>query len=264
MSEESPEVRAVRIPLMVWNAACRHVGSTAELTGAEWAGLRAAGLAGPDDEIDARWRGLIHDYLVAPTSLQCVAGHNGLLYRSALAIGTTNICVLERFTTERAANGALVPVAHDELLEVAVTRAHPWLLLRRVLPPLDTLRAPSRQTGEPSAAPVSLDPATAEWLRSRAAEIQGPELIEELKQRASGPLRGLLESEDASVAYVLVNRVGKAIQVAAAWYLASAHSLYRATFAPEPPFEQVRPGDLAFTFDWHLLGALDARGVRAN
>lgn len=260
MVDEPDAVHATRLPLAVWNAACRAVGGDAPgLNDDDWQHLAQAGIASAPGTLDERWRGLIASYLDTDVSFRVVATYNGLLYRSSLALGAGNVCVLQRYKTETQPDGSRLAVAHDDLVEVAATTGHPWLLLSRVIPPLGTLTAPAHQTSAASATPVRLDDATRERVKTQLAATPDADVAEVLAA-ASDTVADVL-SADAMVTYVMTAGSGENPVIGAAWYLASAERVYRATFGGDPAWEEVRPGDLAFTFEWHLLGAQTAVGA---
>ena len=258
---DSPEVRARRIARPLWNLACRAVGGDADsLTADGWGALIPGGLATGPDQIAEGWQGLIESYLNTPVAFRVVSTYQGLLYEASLAIGPASVCVLERFKTRPGPDGGERPVAHDEQLEVAATTGHPLLLLQRVLPPAAELRVPALQTSAINAVPVTLDPATGERLAAVLAANPDADAAE-LARQVTGSLAALLAPGEAQVAFTLTAQVASGPMLAGAWYVASQGRLFRATFAEGPPFEEVRPGDLAFTFDWQLRGAMDALGA---
>lgn len=260
----SPAIHAVRLPLAAWNAACRRVGGDeAPLTDANVTALVASGLAGEDGVVKERWAGLIASYLDAPSSVRASATYGNLLYRASVALGQASICVLERFTTRADDQGGVETIQRDDDLEISVTTGHPWTLLRRVLPPLDNLRASSRQTAPGNAAPVSVPEPILAWAQEQCRTHPADQVLEALQRRSSGRLHDLLQADDASVSYVWTTQTSRGPHLGLAWYLASPDHLFRATFSDDHPFEEVNPGDLAFTFDWHLLGALDALAAPA-
>lgn len=260
---QSSDIHAVRLPLDTWNNACLLVAGEATLTAEDWSGLIDAGLAEGPGALDARWAGLIGSYLDTPSSLSISSTYGGLLYRATLALGPANVCVLERFITQTQPDGSVETMSRDDLLEVSVSQAHPWALLRRVLPPLTTVQADPRQTSSANAEPVVVPAAVLEWAQEQCRTHPADHVLETLKQRSSGALHDFFEADDASISYVWTTRSPRGTQLALAWYLASEHHLYRATFGDGAPFEQVAPGDLAFTFEWHLLGVLDALSTPA-
>jgi hypothetical protein len=262
MTEAPAPVQAARVPLAAWNAACLAVGGDAgSVPDAAWQQLADAGLASEPGVLDERWADLIARYLATPISLSCVAQYNGLQYRSSIAIGTASVCVLERFKLEQGPDGSWSPTARDADLEVSATLGDPWLLLRRVIPPLAPLQAPAHQTASHNAVPVRVDEALGERIAGIVAERPDANVADVLRREGDAALQELFAADEAGVAYVLIAATPERPLVAQAWYAASQDALFRATFAADPPFEKVRPGDLAFTFLWHLLGAQDALGL---
>ena len=259
---EDTEVRTRRVHLTAWNAACRAVGGDSEgLAEDDWALLIAEGLASTPSTLNTRWHGLIASYLNTRLSVRCAAAFSGQLHRATMAVGPASVCVLERRRIETQSDGSLLAVERDELLEVSVTLGQPWLLMQRFVPPLETLRAPARETSRRSAKPVALAEATRERLRRIIAENPDSDPIALLNQHGSDEIRDLLAVDDATVAYLMTAATGERAVLGAGWYNASPRQLFRATFRADPPWEEVRPGDLAFSFQWHLMGALDALGV---
>lgn len=262
---QQSDIHAMRVPLSAWNAACRIVGDpTATPDESDWAALVASGIATAPGALNERWVDLIRSYLTTPSSLAVSATYADMLYRSTLALGSLNVCVLERFTTRTTPEGEVETVARDDELEVSMTQGHPWTLLRRVLPPLPTVQAPPRQTAAANAEPVRVPAAVAEWAQEQCRTHSSHEVLRTLQQRSSGRLHDFLEADDASIAYAWTTESARGTSLAFAWYLASADHLFRATFRDDPAFEVVGPGDLAFTFEWHLLGVLDALTAAAK
>ena len=262
---QQADIHAKRVPLHAWNAACRLVGdATTSPSEDDWAALVAAGVATAPGALDDRWVDLITSYLNTPSSLAVTATYAGMMYRSTLALGSLNVCVLERFTTRATDDGGIETVNRDDALEVSVTQGHPWALLRRVLPPLPTVQAPPRQTAAANAEPVRVPAQIAEWALEQSKTHSSHEVLRTLQQRSSGRLHDFFEADDASIAYAWTTESARGTSLAFAWYLASKDHLFRATFRDDPAFEEVRPGDLAFTFEWHLLGVLDALSTPAK
>ena len=261
---ETPSIHATRLPLRAWNSACRLVGGDPiPLDEDDRAALTASPLVAEGTTLDDRWSGLIASYLGSPSSVRISASHGGLLYRTSLALGVANVCVLERFTTRPTSAGGLATVNRDDHLEVSVTTGHPWTLLRRVLPPLANLRADSRQTSSRTATPVQIPDAVLAWAQEQCLTHPSEQVLATLRERSSGRLHDFLSADGASVSYAWTTQTPRGPSLALAWYVASPEHLFRATFAEDHPFEEVHAGDLAFTFDWHLLGALDALGAPA-
>lgn len=254
-----PTIRTTRVLRPLWNAACAAVGGEPEaVTLADWAALTDAGIATGPDRIDEVWAELIGAYLDAPVVCNSAASYGGLLYEATLAIdaGPAAVCVLQRFETAAQPDGTSAPVARDELLEVAVGVGDPWELLRRVLPPVETLRAPARQTAAANAHPVTLPAGARDAVSAALAAQPTADPVRLVRDNAVGLVAELLAAQ-AQVGLRFAGSNGDRAVVGASWYLASAEHLFRATFAGDPAWEEVRPGDLAFSFAVQLAGARD-------
>lgn len=262
MSAQAPELRVVRLPLTAWNAACEAVrnDASASYSSAVLAELIQYGLVSADGVLADDWRQIIQAYQKAPIDFLFVSSYRDMVFEARVALAGVNICVAERYRTEPAADGTLVKVAHDRLVEVSMTYADPWNLVVRVLPPLPSLRAPARQTSEANARPIVVPDSVKE--RARALIDAQPTMTAaaalEEAAGASDEVRALLDEVEASVTFLGTYGTETAAGAAMGSYLASADGLYRAQFTVDAGWYEVAPGDLAYAFMWHRLGALDA------
>lgn len=254
---EVEELAAVRVPREAWDAAC---------AAAEQPEPPRLSLLSPPGTLEGRWHDLVAAYLAAPIVFRFSSTYGDVLFEATLALGSgLNVCVLERHKVRPVADGTLQKVGRDPLLEVAVTTSHPWRLVRRVLPPLDELRAPAQRTQSASERPVALDEAT----RAQVAAVLAAEptlTASDALARAGALPPVVAEAMQAEVAasWLLTVAGDEGTGVGIGTYLASPGHLYRGSAGADPVWSEVLPGDLAAEFEWQLLGALDVVTARAG
>ncbi len=268
MPESRADLMVVRLPLATWNDACRAAARPDAPQGLllapppaddlDWDALAAHGLATSRGALDPRWRSLLAAYLDSRVAFRLSSSYGDMRFEAVLAVGSPHVCVTERFKTRPGSDGTVSTVAHDPAVEVAISGDHPWTLVRRVLPPLEVLRAEAKQTPRSAEVPLVVQPEL--QAKVRAAKAAEPQLTtSDALRRASGVPDAVAAALDTTALTTwLVTAAtpgGTAVGVGA--YAGSPERLYRASFAGGPAWEQVEPGDLAYGFDWHLLGALD-------
>lgn len=253
------ELVAHRITIDAWNALCFATGPGGPEPGPplDWNELTEAGIATEPGTLEPLWERLLDAWANSPVVFRITSTYRDLAYEAVLAVGALNVCVLKRSRIE-AAGATLRKVAHDPYLEVAVTAGHPWRLVRRVLPPLETLRATPKQSPASQTFPLTLsDQTRADVI---AACTAGTELSTAEALRSAGippHINAALDAE-ASTSWLLTVAAGETVGVGLGSYMASGEHLYRATFGTQVAWDEVRPGDLGYCFEFHLLGAMDA------
>ncbi len=249
-----------RITIDTWNALCLATnpdGPDLSLP-LDWNELIEAGIATEPETLEPLWERLLEVWATSPVVFRLTSTYRDLAYEAVLAVGALNVCVLKRSRTEAAADATLRKVAHDPHLEVAATAGHPWRLVRRVLPPLETLRAAPKQSPASATLPLTLsDQARADVIAAFTAD---PELstAEALRSADIPPHINAALDAEASTSWLLTVATGETMGVGLGSYTASEEHLYRATFGPQITWDEVRPGDLGYCFEFHLLGAMDA------
>lgn len=254
---DSPEVLARHISKAVWNAACHAAnGAPEQVTDEGWQALIDAGLAVAPGVLEEHWAGLIEGYLNSPITVRATATYDQTAADISMSVGRASVCVIERSQLGLDADGAAGIVATDPLLDVAMTTGHPWLLLRRGVPPLATLQAAPQQTTAATAKPVSLDPATRASLAAYLAEHPDGDLVAAVRASGDERVRELLAADGAMFTFFFAMATDP-VATGRALYIGTPEHLYRATSDDDAPWEEVAAGDLAFSFQWFLMGAGD-------
>lgn len=173
IAAENPAVRVGLIRAVAWSGAVEKLRGTVPAEDdlrLEWEG---AGLLTPEGELVADWARALRVTQDSLAGSQVVSVFDGVVFSATLfRLDDDLVCVTARATHDESGQ---IDAVHP-LLEVALgPAADPWLLLRRVLPPLDELRADPRETRPGEAAPLSLNGVEIpEQLRadpSRGAEV---------------------------------------------------------------------------------------------
>lgn len=244
IAAENPAVRVGLIRAVAWSGAVAQLRGTVPADDdlrLEWEG---AGLITPEGEIVTDWARALRVTQDSVNGAQVVSTFDGVAFSATLfRLDDDLVCVTARATQDETGS---IDAVHP-LLEVALGPASdPWLLLRRVLPPLAELRADPRETGPGEAAPLSLNGVEIpEHLRSDPA--RGAAEVTQLPTLPAA-VADAVDPRATVFAYTLRGDGGRAQQSNRAWALGKK-DLYRV----EPDTAQVLrvpAGDLG-----HLLSS---------
>lgn len=241
---ENPLVKVGLIGAAAWSSAVQSIRGTIP-TGDEMMRLQweAAGIVTPDGELDPEWARTISVTQGSLRGAEVVSVYEHMVFAATVLVGDgTVVCVTARGATEEVDGAEKITAVHP-MLEVAMApSAQAWLLLRRVLPPLDALRAEPRPTA----------PGEVELLTLDGVEI--PETMKASQETFSTHFVNLptlptavvdaVEDPVATVfAYMLGVDGGKVRQSSQAWSLGS-RGLYRVD-SDTAAVGKVPHGDLA-------------------
>lgn len=156
---ENPAVRVGLIRATAWGDAVEKIRGTVpvddELVRLEW---EAAGIVDDSGALDRNWATALRVTQEAVAGAEVVSMHDGVAFSATLFVRDVDlVCVTARATYVEDDDGVHIDAVHP-MLEVALAPAvDPWLLLRRVLPPVEALRAAPREPGVSEVARLSLD-----------------------------------------------------------------------------------------------------------
>lgn len=163
IAAENPAVKVGMIRATAWSEAVQQLRGSVptgdEMLGLEW---EAAGIVGPDGALDPDWARALRVTQDAQVGAEVVSVYRGIVFSATLfSLGADLVCVTARATFREddldGATATVIDTVHP-MLEVALApSADPWLLLRRVLPPLDALRADPRAPEASEVTPLELD-----------------------------------------------------------------------------------------------------------
>jgi len=154
---------------------------TEEAAAAAWAELDGLGLSPAAGEVQREWLAAVALLFAAPLTVAARATYQGTSTTSAIGLrGGRGIAVHQRQLSEATGAGTVVTGSED-LVEVTLfDEVKLWPALRRLLPPLEAVRAPAK------AAPLGSTP---------AAVLGADTDLNALPE----PAAGLVSSEDANV-----------------------------------------------------------------
>lgn len=117
----------------------------------------AAGIITPEG-IDPQWERALRLAQTSTVGVEIVATYSGVTFDAMLFFsGPDALCVTARAKVEERPHGLEVTGA-DPMLEVALaSSADPWVLMRRILPPLEIARAQPRLPRSDEIEPVTFD-----------------------------------------------------------------------------------------------------------
>lgn len=137
---------------------------------AAWQTLLTAGVAADVGKLAPGWSDLLRAHAEAPITVSVTAAHDGLAHRGEVKVGEqATSSFLRRYQTRDEDSAGLRATSIDSSAEFCCTEPHQaWPLVRRLLPPLDVLRAKPRQTppGERRVRPIIPAPDQLERLKS--------------------------------------------------------------------------------------------------
>lgn len=243
ITSENPSVRVGLIGAKAWSEAVAKVhgslpSDAEEMMALEW---EAAGIVDPDRQPDTDWMRALEVTRKAAIGAEVVSVYEAMVFSGTLLVdGDDVVCVTARAAFEE--EGERQVTAVHPMLEVAIApRKLVWLLLRRVLPPLDELRAEPRETQPGDIEPLTLD------------GVEIPESIQADPEKFSAHLVHLpglpaalydaLEPTAEVYAYVLASKDGDVRHTSQAWALGD-RGLYRID-SDTAQVAKVPAGDLA-------------------
>lgn len=224
----------------------------------EWTPLVQAGVATAAGQLNPRWSAALTEHLNAPVSLAVTATYNGLAHRGEVRLGgrlTTSL--MRRFRTETDGGHGIRPVAMDTASEFCLTAPdQAWPMVRRMLPPLDALRARPHQTPaeDRTATRISITPDEAAGLLE--GDLEGDEVFPEA-------VRSQVDS-DTTVTLVAstIVRAGRPDQsrlIRSAYFVVDGDDLRELTLeGGRPAIVTVRPGQVGFAVWWLVEGLVRA------
>ena len=240
---ENPRVRVGMIGAKAWSAAVQQirgeVPATDEMLALEW---EAAGIVSPAGVLDPDWSRAIAVTQSATRGAEVVSTFQKMAFTATLLVDQgVVVCITARGATEGEGPEEKITAVHP-MLEVAVApAADAWLLLRRVLPPLDALRADPRPT----------EPGDIELLSLEGVEI--PESMRASQEAFSRHFANLptlpeavadaVEPKASVFAYTLAAEGTEVRQSSQAWSLGE-RGLYRID-SDTAAIARVPAGDLA-------------------
>ncbi len=231
----------------------------------DWLELVRSGLARAEGELDPMWQKALASSAEADIAIRVISVYEDLAYVGDLTLdGDICTCLLRRVRVKAGSQGQWDITGADPKLEFAVTTAdNPWLLVRRILPPLEALRAAPAAPGPgPSESyPLTADLAAGvrEALDSGSVATPGaallsvpglpPEVRAALQPSASVSMLTLVKPRGAPEA---------SLGVAVVMWTVGLAGLHRFQPGdPGPGITRVQPGDLGYHVIWTALGALD-------
>lgn len=255
--QTAPPLKTWLVSPKGWNTAAESAQNPAAGQAADdevWAELVRAGVARDDRTLDPMWQAVINQSLTAQAVFRVASTYNGLAYLADISLGReVTTCLTRRLRVEDDGSGALVATGADPQLEFVVTRPdQPWQLIRRVLPPLEELRAEPRQTRDAERVEYPLDPATIEQIR---ASLATPGLAPAARDALNAKATVMLMTLVAPPAGATDKAPGVGLK---AWALGE-NGLY--SLEPQrdgATVAKVSPGDIGFAVLWYTLGAKDA------
>lgn len=214
----------------------------------EW---EAAGIISPDGALEPDWARALRVTQDAMIGTEVISVYAGIVFSATLFLmGEDLVCVTARATyRDDEPGGELTIDAVHPLLEVALgPSADPWLLLRRVLPPLEELRADPREPDAASTRELAL--AGVEIPERMRADVET--FASHMAQLPSLPtaLADAVDPRASVFAFSLRADRGALETTSRAWSL-GRRGLYRVDSETARTFE-VAEGDIG----WHLVDAL--------
>lgn len=220
---------------------------------AAWEEMQRSGVASGRGELDPHWREVIHQTMTAPVTFRVASTYRGLAYLADIAVGThVTTSLTRRLRVEDDGSGFLTPTGADPQLEFAVAGPDQvWPLVRRVLPPLEELRASPRETRDADRVEHPLD---ADTLRAIRASLDAPGL--------APAARDALNAHATVMMMTLVLPPGAPADAPGvahrAWALGDEGLYVLDRRDDEACVTRVTPGDIGFTTLWLAQGAQDA------
>lgn len=226
LDEPSPvPLMAVRLVRDVWESA---LGIASDPANTDWTPVISSGLASAPGTWEPRIGRVLSALQGAPVIMRIVSEYADVMFEALLTLGTPHVCVTSREARTTTPAGTLEG-ALDPEVEVAAVDGDPWVLIRRVIPPLETLRAaPTTHVG--SGRRVTLDDL--------------------------GPVQ-------ASVKWSIAALADSGVGLDAAEFAVASDLLLRRVSENGHVWEVVQPGALARAATWQLAGARSATSRRS-
>ncbi|MGA7203511.1 MAG: hypothetical protein WBX27_02650, partial [Specibacter sp.] len=215
---------------------------------AAWAELRELGLSPALGEVNEQWMGAVALALRAPITVTARATYNGVSTTSVLGLaGGRGIAVHQRHLSEFTGTATVLTGSEDSLEVTLFNEENLWGAVRRLLPPLEAVRAPAK------AAPLDSVPSAVLGAETDLGAL-------------GGPVGALLAGEDAAVALSVVTAPeGLPGRIRAGMWSVKDGHLYsvrtsRGGTAAELAITEVPAGHIANELIFAVAGAHDALG----
>lgn len=251
---QQPPLKIWMVTPHTWNVAAQaaQADSPDPADDASWKELVDAGIASQAGVLDPMWKAVLAQTLTAPIAFRVASTYNNLAYLADVSLGdNVTTCLTRRLSVAEAEDGSLEPTGADPQMEfVVTTHGRPWELIRRVLPPLDELRAEPRQTRTAERVEQAVDAETLKRIRE-GLDVPGlsPNMADALAPKASVTLMSLVDAPGAPEGSTGVGF--------ATWVLGEDGLYTLERKGDTACVTKVSPGDIGFTITWLALGGFD-------
>lgn len=258
---DSTPLRGWMASAQAWNLAVALVQGTAGEPDSGSAQTRAelerAGITS-DGTLDSMWGAVIRQTITADTTFRVVSVFDGLAYLSDVSVGPDVATSLtRRLAVEPDGSGEFVATGADPQLEFVVASAgNVWPLIRRVLPPIDEVRAQPQQTPAARRVEHVIDEQTVALARqSLDSATIDPKIRDAFQARATIMIQHMTFSGNQSQPDIGIGM--------RAWLVGNEGLYSIERHDGTAGIYEVAPGDIGFGVVWYALGARD-RSVAAD
>lgn len=210
----------------------------------------AAGIVNAFGEVDPHWAQLITLAQDATTIVEVVSTFGDVVFLATLLLTPQQqlaVCVTSRATFTVVDGRSVIDAGHP-MVEIASSDASaPWVLLKRVLPPVDNARAEPVEVDPRELRPVTLDPSVVP-VSLRDDPVRAGDYLTELARGDRDNVPALppdiaqsLSTTDGVFAVVLGSRAGATVSRELVWSI--GEHLFRLDPA-QHTFSKVPPGDI--------------------
>lgn len=254
MTDSTP-LRGWMASPQAWNLAVALVQGTAGESDGGSAEARAelerAGITS-DGVLDSMWGAVIRQTITANATFRVVSVFNGLAYLCDVSVGQDVATSLtRRLAVEPDGSGEFVAMGADPQIEFVVASAsHVWPLIRRVLPPIDEVRAEPQQTPAARRVEHVIDEQLIALARqSLDSAAIDPKIRDAFRARATIMIQHTIFSGNHSQPDIGIGM--------RAWLVGDEGLYSIERHDGTVGVYEVAPGDVGFGVVWYALGARD-------